>query len=214
MEYGQMLGDSFEYTKECLVGKWMKWVLLIISAIIFPLLYGYLVRIFKGTKPAPELEDWGSLFIDGIKLLIVGIIYALPVLIVAFLLMGGTMFAAAMGGDMGAAVGAMGALTGMLVVFILAFIIWLFVPMAYIRFARTGSIGEAFNFSAILGHIGKVGWINYIIALIILGVVIALVQFVLGIIPIIGWFLMIVLIPAFAIFGARYITLIYDSVPA
>jgi hypothetical protein len=41
MEIGEMLSESFEYTKEGLVGKWMKWILLIICTIIFPLIYGY-----------------------------------------------------------------------------------------------------------------------------------------------------------------------------
>ncbi len=40
MEYGKTVGDSFEYAKEGLVGKWAKWILLIISCIIFPLMHG------------------------------------------------------------------------------------------------------------------------------------------------------------------------------
>ena len=208
MEYGTLLGNSFEYTKECLIGKWMKWILLIISSIIFPLIYGYVMRIYKGTTPAPELENWGGLFIDGIKLLIVGIIYAIPLIIVAFVMGFGAAGAAMAGGDM-AAFGAMG--LGLLVFFIVAIIIGLILPFAYIRFSRTDSFGEAFNFGAILEHIGKIGWINYIIALIILGVVLAVIQFVLMLIPILGQLLLFILMPAFIIFTARYMTLVYDS---
>ena len=211
MEFSQMLGESFEYTKECLVGKWMKWLLLIISTIIFPLIYGYVLRIYKGTTPAPELEDWGGLFIDGIKLIIVGIIYALPILIVAFIMGFGAAASASMGGDM-AAIGAMG--VGLIVILILAIIIGLIVPIAYIRFARTDSFGEAFNFSAIIGHIGKIGWVNYIIALIILAVVIGIIEFVLMMIPFIGWLILFILMPAFVIFAGRYMSLLYDSTSA
>jgi len=46
-----MLGDSFEYTKEALMGKWIKWILLIIP-FMAP---GYTLQIYKGTKPAPEI---------------------------------------------------------------------------------------------------------------------------------------------------------------
>ncbi|MCQ1537870.1 DUF4013 domain-containing protein [Methanocalculus taiwanensis] len=208
MEYGKLLGDSFEYTKECLIGKWMKWILLIICSIIFPLIYGYAMRIYKGTTPAPELENWGSLFIDGIKLLIVGIVYFIPVFIVAFLVVGGSVLTSMAGGDM-AALGTMG--IGMLVLVVLTIIIALIVPIAYIRFSRMDSFGEAFNFSAVFGHIGKIGWINYIIAIIILGIVIGVVQFILMLIPILGQLLLFILMPAFIIFSARYMSLVYDS---
>jgi len=208
MEYGTLLGNSFEYTKECLVGKWMKWILLIISTIIFPLIYGYIMRIYKGATPAPELENWGGLFIDGIKLLIVGLIYAIPLIIVGVVMGLGAAGAAMVGGDV-AAFGTMG--LGLLVFFIVAIIIALIVPIAYIRFSRMESFGEAFNFSAIFGHIGKIGWVNYIIALIILAVVLGVIEVVLMLIPILGDILLLILMPAFIIFTARYMTLIYDS---
>lgn len=208
MEYGTLLGNSFEYTKECLVGKWMKWILLIISTIIFPLIYGYVMRIYKGTTPAPELENWGGLFIDGIKLLIVGILYAIPLIIVAIVMGFGAVGAAMAGGDV-AAFGTMG--LGLLVFFIVAIIIGLIVPIAYIRFSRMESFGEAFNFSAIFAHIGKIGWVDYIIALIILAVVLGVIEVILMLIPILGAILLFILMPAFIIFSARYMTLVYDS---
>lgn len=208
MEYGTLLGDSYEYTKECLIGKWMRWILLIICTIIFPLIYGYVMRIYKGTTPAPELENWGGLFIDGIKLLIVGIVYFIPVFIVAFLVVGGAALSGMAGGDM-AALGTMG--IGLLVLVVLTIIIALIVPIAYIRFSRMDSFGEAFNFGAVFGHIGKIGWINYIIALIILAIILGVVQFVLMLIPILGQLLLFILMPAFIIFSARYMSLVYDS---
>ena len=52
------------------------------------------------------------------------------------------------------------------------------------------------------------------IALVILMVVIGVVNAVLGVIPILGWILTIILAPAFSIFASRYITQIYDSVTA
>ena len=40
------------------------------------------------------------------------------------------------------------------------------------------------------------------------------ISFVLGIIPVIGWVISFVIGPALSIFGARYMTLLYDSAPA
>jgi len=196
MEISEMLGDSFEYTKEALIGKWTRWFLLIICAIIFPLFGGYSVRIMSGAKPAPELENWGSLFIDGIKLIIISLIYSIPVLIVAFIVLGGSIMALASGSDSLAAAGIAGLLGGLLIVAILALIIGLISIMGMIRFSRTGSMGEAFNFSAIFETIGNIGWIHYIIAVVVMGVVISVVYVILGMIPVIGWLFCIILMPA------------------
>jgi len=206
-----MLGDSFEYTKEALIGKWTRWFLLIICAIIFPLFGGYSVRIMSGAKPAPELENWGSLFIDGLKLIVIRVIYLIPVIIVAVLLFGGSIMAIASGSDSVAAAGVAGFLVSLLVVAILALIIGLISTMGMIRFSRTGSMGEAFNFSAIFETIGKIGWIHYIIAVVVIMVVLGVVYSILGMIPVIGWLLSIILMPALGIFQYRYFTAIYES---
>ena len=60
MEYGSIIGESIEYAKEAVWEKWTKWILLVVSTIIFPLLLGYVMEIYRGTKPAPELEHWGK----------------------------------------------------------------------------------------------------------------------------------------------------------
>jgi hypothetical protein len=218
MDYGSMVGDSFEYAKEAVVGKWNKWVMLIIATILLGLpLMGYVMKVLRGEKPAPEVEDWGTLFIDGIKYLIVGIIYMIPVYVVLAILMV-VGFGAAMTGDETAAMAGIGVmLVGLLVVFVLAIIIALFAMIGIVRFARTGSIGEAFNFSAILATIGKIGWIPYIIAIIVLGVCGVIFGIVVGIlmmIPILGMLIYLCMISPWAIFVARYVCQLYDSVGA
>jgi hypothetical protein len=218
MDYGSMVGESFEYSKEAVVGKWNKWVMLIIATILLGLpLMGYVMKVLRGEKPAPEVEDWGTLFIDGIKYLIVGIIYAIPIIIVEVILMG-VGFAGLMTGDPTAAMAAVGAmLIGLLVILILAIIIGIFATIGIVRFARTGSIGEAFNFSAILATIGKIGWVPYIIALIVLGVcgvIFGIVVAILMMIPILGILLYLCLISPWALFVARYVCQLYDSAGA
>jgi hypothetical protein len=218
MDYGSMVGESFEYSKEAVVGKWNKWVMLIIATILLGLpLMGYVMKVLRGEKPAPEVEDWGTLFIDGIKYLIVGIIYAIPIIIVEVILMV-VGFGAAMTGDPTAAMAAIGTmLVGLLVILVLAIIIAIFACIGIVRFARTGSIGEAFNFSAILATIAKIGWVPYIIALVVLcvcGVIFGIVVAILMMIPILGILLYLCLISPWAIFVARYICQLYDSAGA
>jgi hypothetical protein len=217
LDIGKMVGDSFEYAQEGLVGKWTKWFLLVVCCVIFPLFVGYRMRIFRGANPSPEPYDWGTMFIDGIKLIIVGIMYALPVIILAIAIIGSAGLAFLMGAARqsltpGAVLGLIGGvIAGVLVLLVLAFIIWLIATIAFVRFARTGSFGEAFNIRAILATIGRIGWISYIFALIVMVIIIGILRFVCMIIPVIGILLLLFLLPFIGMFSARYITLLYDS---
>lgn len=214
MDYGNMLSDSFSYAKDAVWGKWGKWVLLVISTIIFPLIMGYMVRIYSGVKPAPEADNWVGMFIDGLKLLVIGIIYAIPV----FIIMAIFTIPAILAGGNGDSMLALGSLgIGMIVMFIVAIIISLISAIGMIRFAQKDSVGQAFAFGAILEHIGRIGWGSYIIALIVLwivGIVFSVITTILSAIPIIGWLIMLFLYPVWTIFAARYMTLIYESAPA
>jgi hypothetical protein len=178
---------------------------------------GYAMKILRGEKPAPEVDDWGTLFIDGIKYLIVSLIYALPIIIVWVLVMGASA-AAIMSGNYSAMMAAFGAMAlGVLVMFILAVIISVFEVIGIVRFARTGSIGEAFNISAILATINKIGWVPYIIALIVLIVVAIIVGIIVGIltmIPYLGIIIYLCLIAPITLLFARYICLLYDNAGA
>lgn len=244
MSFGTMIDDSFSYAKDGVWGKWKHWLLLIVSLIIFPLILGYIVRIYRGEKPAPELKEWGSMFIDGLKLLVVNIIYALPIIllaIAAFLpLISAFVSSGALTLDFAAmtqaqteqwltshpeilsAAGLMIVL--LLVTLIVAIIITIFSFIGSIRFARTGRIGEGFNFSEILNQIGRIGWLTYIAALIIIGVVgvaFWLLLHIFSFIPVVGKivFLIVALVayPPFILFVSRYAALVYErgeSAPA
>lgn len=215
MDSGKIIEDSFGYAKEGLLGKWARWILLIFSCIIFPLYLGYILRIFRGANPSPNLDNWGSMFIDGIKLFIISVIYAIPVLILSFVLFESTeMIRSSVNPNtIGGIIIAV--LMGAIFFIIVALITWLIIMTAGVRFARTNSMGEAFNFGAIFTHIGKIGWMTYIIALLML--IIALVNIVIiclvinMIIPYIGIILLLILLPFLCLFSPRYITLLYES---
>lgn len=214
MDIGKALNESIEYAKDAVWGKWARWILLIISSIIFPLLMGYELEVYRGKKPAPEPENWGKLFIDGIKFFIIQLIYAIPLFIVILFFGGAGVLGLMRGTPAGIMAAAGSFIVGLIVLVIVTIIIILFETIGAVRFARTGSMGEAFNFNAILERIGKIGWGSYIIALIVVAIIAAIIAFILMAIPVIGWLLFLIIIPALIIFVARYITLVYDSVPA
>ena len=217
MEIGKSVGESFEYAKEGLVGKWAKWILLIISCIIFPLVLGYMMRIYRGVKPSPELNEWGGMFIDGIKLLIVGIIYAIPILIVEFAVIGsaGIAFLVALSNPMAdpnALTGLIGAvLFGVVILVLVAIIIEMIAIIGMVRFARTNSFGQAFNFGAIFATIGRIGIGTYILALIVMAIIVGIIEVICWLIPYVGFVLLIIILPFLVLFSTRYITLLYES---
>lgn len=218
MDYGNMLGDSFAYAKDAVIGKWMQWLLLVIATIFLCLpLMGYSLKVFRGEKPAPEVTGWGTLFIDGIKYLIVSIIYAIPTLIIFFVTIGAGILAT-VGQDPTVVMGAiMGMLFGFIAVAIVAILTMIFATIGIIRFARTGSMGEAFNFKEISATIGKIGWGPYIIALVVFIVVIVVIEIIIsiiGMIPILGTIIGFVLIAPVMLFQSRYLCLLYDSAGA
>ena len=207
-----MLGESFEYAKEGLVGKWMKWLLLLIATILLSLpLLGYELKILRGEKPSPEVDGWGTLFVDGIKYAIILLIYCIPLIIIGIVSIAPLIVALVTGNEAAILTGIGGALLVFVVFVIVAIIIALLACFGVIRFARTGSMKEAFNFGAILATIGKIGWINYIIALIIVFVVLGIVEAVCMLIPFVGQLLLFLLTPFMVLFEARYMCQLYDS---
>lgn len=215
MDYGNMLGDSFSYAKDAVWGKWVQWILLVISTIIFPLILGYMVRVYSGVKPAPEMGNWVGTFIDGIKLLIISIIYSIPIFIVMAIFFIPALMVVGNGGDPMLALGSMG--LGLLLMVIVGILISLIATIGMIRFAQKDSMGQAFAFGAILEHIGRIGWGSYIIAIIVLvivGFVFGFIVGILGMIPILGWLITLFLYPVWYIFTARYMTLVYESAQA
>jgi len=212
MDYGKMLGEAFDYAQEGLVGKWMKWLLLLVATILLSLpLLGYSLKILRGEKPSPEVSDWGTLFIDGIKYVVILLIYCIPLFIIGVISIV-PLGLAILSGQPAAVLAAIGAaLVGFLVFLIVAIIIALIACIGVIRFARTGSMGEAFNFSAILATIGRIGWLSYIFALIIMIIIIGIVQAIGSAIPVIGQLLLFLITPFIVMFEARYICQVYDS---
>ncbi len=214
MDFGNMIGDSFAYAKDAIVGKWMQWVLLVIATILLCLpLLGYSLKVLRGENPAPEVTDWGTLFIDGIKYVIVAFIWAIPFLIVFFVTIGAGIVA--LTNNPLSIVGAIGGmLFGFIVLAIIGILTMIFSNIGIIRFARTGSIGEAFNFKEISATIAKIGWVPYIIALVVLIVVMLVIEIILsviGMIPVLGLIIEIIFIAPLTIFEARYLSQVYDS---
>ncbi|MCX6683962.1 MAG: DUF4013 domain-containing protein [Methanoregula sp.] len=238
MDFGTILDDALAYTKQGVFENTNRWLKLIIAILCHGIpTNGYVMRIYRGEHPAPEVDNWGTLFVDGLKLMIVGLIYTIPVFLI-WTIAYGSLFLALLSGSADHMNSAM--MPGwtpniglVLLMYLIEIVLGLIVPVALIRFARTNSFSEAFNVGVILYYIGKIGWINYIIALILVALVIGIpiailvlgfillggitmFMFKVSTIAILGFicaFVLIILIlsPLFTVFQTRYMTRVYDS---
>jgi len=213
----RFVGDS----KEIFDGKIIHWELvpwpqlialclagLVLSFVVF----GYIVRIYRGASPPPVLDAWGSLFVDGIKLAIVCILWLLPGLVIM-----GTGFILLIISFAGPLASPSPLLSAGFVLLFIGLIILaisaLYSNLGVVRFARTGSIREGFRFSAITRTIQVIGWGNYLFALVIcvlLLLVCNLISALLQLVPVVGWVIPPILLPVYQIFFARYLCRVYD----
>ena len=213
MDFNEMLTDSSQYTKNALWGSWIKWAIL---ALYTPINLGYYMCILRGERPAPQrIVDVEQTFMNGLKLFIVLLIYSVPVLIIAAIFLGGSyalLSSVILTGNSSAAIAIIGTMMiGSLITFLLSILVGLIAAVAAVRFSRTEDYSEAFNFGAVLNHIAKIGWGTYTVSLILPLLIIGIICLGLLFVPIIGWCLLLILIPVFGVFLSRYITLIYDS---
>ena len=226
MGIGDYVGSSFNYAKEALVGKWVRWILLLICTVIqfctisiIPLMSGYLVRVLEGSESAPDVNKWGKLFVDGWKINIIAIVYfIIPVLIGLIILIlaeGFSILTLILENVMNpmAFLGLIAgvAFTSFIVFIIFAIIFGFFQIIGMVKFARSGKLGAAFSFSEIVAHIGKIGWGKYIVSLIVLWIILAIISAILYMIPIVGWIILAIIAPLFAIWEFRLFSQLYDA---
>lgn len=235
MDYLDMLRDAWTFMRQGVFGNGGRWIRLVLATILLMIpMNGYMMRIYRGAESAPEVDQWGRLCMDGLKLIIVSFIYSIPIFII-WAVIYGPMMAGILSGNMTDA-----ALTAwepnmalIVLLYVVEFVITLLLPIVAIRFARTNSFREAFNFRAIVDQIKTIGWVTYIIGVILVAIVIAVpvmilvfIFVILGIVlaaftgfsitAIIGIIAMAMLVfliiaPFIMVFQARFWTRLYDS---
>jgi Protein of unknown function (DUF4013) len=234
MDIGDVISDSLRYPSS----DWSKVVILgvlfLISFLIIPifLALGYTFRVIKaslaGLEELPAFEEWGEMFVEGIKLFLVYMIYSLPaiiIIIISFIslwasLISLTNIIQASGNtvtpNMFLALTGSSAIIGLIIVGLYILVIYPIMAVAIGNMAYyNGELGAAFRFDEILSIISQIGWVDLIIwyiVVIIVGVAIGLVVSIISIIPIIGWIILIFLVyPYFYLFYARAIAWLYSS---
>lgn len=157
---------------------------------------GYAYQIFKKavnkeTLALPEWDNWGELFLKGLMIVVISIIY----LIIPGIILGigaGLTSSAAMRSAQGYSAVGMGVIGGLFIFIggILYLIAALILPMVLAHYAKNNDdFGSIFKFGEIIGNIFKVIG-DYILALVVI-VGITIVIGLVGAIPFLGWIVLI-----------------------
>jgi len=217
----------------------------IVFLILYLIVYGYSLSVIKETvndsEEFPEFQ-WVKNLIDGIKYLVVSIVYSIIPIVVTLLLAYLTGFfenfanilnyTTATQGMYGNNISTIapgtvtippellinlyGSIAIVTIVAIILFIIFgLLMNIAIARLAKTDNLGDAFSVGEIFEDIANIGWGNYIIwtiLLIVISFLFGVLASFVGLIPIIGSIIAVLLIsPYILLLGSRALGLIYNE---
>ncbi|MFP8957310.1 DUF4013 domain-containing protein [Natrialbaceae archaeon A-CW3] len=173
------LNDTFRYPTES--EDWMRTMLIggllsFLGFLLIPLVfvYGYLVRVIResreGSQDLPSFDDWGDLFVEGLQVFVIGLVFMLIPLVVAAVTIGGAVLAMLTGTDLGMVVGAGGLVLGLLLSMLLTLVFGYVAVAAIVNFALEETFSAAFDLqtlkSAMLHRDYAVAWILSVVVLI------------------------------------------------
>lgn len=120
------------------------------------LLYGYGLEVMKNamqgrSTPLPEWDDWGGKLVKGIMYIVIGFVYALPIIIVAscFSVLMGVLGSASSSRDAIDVINTLGGLCLGGFALVYGILMTLALPPAMGRYLETGEIGAAFRFGEV-----------------------------------------------------------------
>jgi hypothetical protein len=119
-------------------------------------LLGYLVRVLASAahdEPAPPaFDNWGKMFVTGLKATVVTVVYGIaPLGLVGGLAVSGTFLTGVSGADSPAGLLLGFGLIGGLLALVVSFLIYYLVPAALANMAVEGRVGAAFDFGQLAG---------------------------------------------------------------
>ncbi|HVN15529.1 MAG TPA: DUF4013 domain-containing protein [Anaerolineales bacterium] len=208
------IGKSFSYQFED--KQWISKLGLGALITIVPILNfawsGYMVGILRNVmngamEPLPNWDDLEKKFIDGLILFAVGIIYALPILLVVCLPLGFFAVSGVLSGSHNlqslsnviAGVGGVVFLSLLCLFILYGLALSIVYPAILLTFSREGTFASCFKFQDIFGIISKnpsaffTAWLVSFLGGIVVSMVIGLVSAFVGWIPCVGWIVSFVL---------------------
>ena len=192
-------------------------VLLIIPAYVLVfIMIGYYLKVIKisvnNEKELPIFNKWFSMFVNGIKVYILCIVYLIIPTIVAII--GLVLTIDLPNGKFDFVYLSPIAISVLLISLLLCIVALVFYEIALANMAYHGNLRAGLNFKEIIGIIKKIGWGKYLSVLIVvftLAIISLLISYITISIPIIGLLLIFLVSPYLGLMGCRIIGLIYKE---
>lgn len=233
MDMGEIIGDSFkfpvsnwkrllifgviivlsQFLLEIMMGYGRTYTLvfwLVIPSLIASILMnGYQLRTIgtsiRGEDEPPVFNEWTRMLLEGLRVIVLTLLY---MIIPTLVLIAG--FALLIAGSSGVSIfGLLVLLLGLIMLFIVGVIL----VMATANLAYYEEFGAGLRFDEILERIKSIGWLNYILMLIIIGVIyflMALGAALVSMIPFVGLFITCLIVyPYLYLFISRAVGLIF-----
>jgi Protein of unknown function (DUF4013) len=145
---------------------WNEAGLLIVTGLLCNfLLSGYIVRLLRGDPLPPAFDHWSRLCLDGMKVNTIPLVWILVPSVLALLeydISSGRLLPA---GPWGATIGSILILILLVIQLVILFIAVQYGIIGAVRFARTGSVREAFVVLEIRKTLSRIGIVNYFVGL-------------------------------------------------
>ncbi|WP_407393694.1 DUF4013 domain-containing protein [Methanobrevibacter sp.] len=185
----------------------------IISIIFSIILSGYGIEVIKkGIQHSDEVPGFDIManLINGIKVVIISIVYMIIPFIIGLIILGSSAI-------FGAAINQSFAVLSFatIIVLIIAILFGIFELVAVARFANSGDLGDALNVGEVFADAKRIGILKiilFLIIFIIIAMIAALIIGLFGIIPFVGVLIATILISGFiTLFGYKALGLLYAS---
>ena len=178
--------------------------------------YARIVRDSPSSKNTPKLERYMDMFIEGLKIVAVAIIWAIIIAIIAMIIAIPFIAIAALNVLTNPTTflnaGWIFAIGSFFVIFgIIAFLLGIIAFMGVVHMVKTNSFGKAFAFGEIFRMIGKIGWLRYLAFFVVFFVALAIVGTLTGSLGAIGWVISALLSVLVGLFFSRTIGLLYNN---
>ena len=223
MEIGEIINDALRYPTSNWTKVFILGVIFVASFLIIPifLAIGYLFRVIKATfagiDELPDFDNLGEMFVDGLKVFVVGVVYAIPLIIISAIISAifGIHYNSAINAGTFTGFNVFALATAYLIYAIIGIIIGLIEYMAIANMALyEGDLGAAFKFDEVLDRIARVGWGKYLIwyvVMVVIGLIAAVISGLLVVI-IIGIIIApLIIAPFFGMFAAKSLALIFAT---
>jgi len=152
---------------------------------------GYALAVIReraaGRVVPPAFEDWGRLLVDGLKVWVVALVYAIVPTLLAVIVLGSALASLATNTNVGTVVGVFGLGLGGLLVFVVGLLFFYVLPASLAAMAVAGRFGAAFDVATVSGLVSSRGyavpWLWGLGVLVVGSVVGGLI----GAVPLVGW---------------------------